>query len=415
MKQCPRCNSQLDDRVSYCNVCGFQFFQQPRQYYQAPLQHPTPQPLQPIQQPQIPYQMPQYQQQPIIQIPQFLPKKDDKKAKNILKSVLVGSVIINLIFLSLLSFSVFESKESSDDNPELQQDYDSLLEKYNSQQKNYTKLKENYNTLQGKYTWLNENFNSTQSNYTTLNESYNLLQSNYTTLDDNYNLLQTKYDTLQKEYNILESYYANETEVLNRKRKMYRVYPVTMDWKGYSEEWSYTIEWELSSYFGSLKRDHSINWSDSKSVLKFADCWEMSSFYDQNLQDSFSNDADLANAILDIVHAVEYKYDPEGIEDVRYPDETLIEGCGDCEDVAILYSAMLEGNGLDAVLILYDDHLQAGVYLEEPPDTYSDTAWYVTYNSKKYYISECTGDYNLDVGDMPEEYKDKTIEAIYDV
>lgn len=217
----------------------------------------------------------------------------------------------------------------------------------------------------------------------------------------------------------LESKYSEEEEVLNRDRVIFREYDIVMDWKGHSMQfypnWNYTIDWKLSFYIESLRRDHSINYFDGNSIKKFVDCLDETSFYLQNLHDSFPNKADLANAILDIVHALEYKNDPPGIEDVRYPDETLIEGCGDCEDLVILCATMFEGNGLDAVFIAWREHAQAGVYLEEPPKMNFGTPWYVTYNNKDYYICECTDDYRWDVGDMPPEIQNQIPVAIYDV
>ena len=218
---------------------------------------------------------------------------------------------------------------------------------------------------------------------------------------------------------LLNNQYSKEDEVLNRDRILYRKYDVILDWKGYSKEthksWKYTIEWKLSSYIDSLRRDHSINYYDRDSVKKYVDCWEKDSFYFQNLHNSFPEDEEMANAILDIVHTLEYKLDPEVVEDVRYPDETLIEGCGDCEDLVMLCAAMFEGNGLDAIFIVWEEHAQAGVYLKNPPKTDSGTPWSVTYNNKKYYICESTGDYNWDVGDITVEQQNQSPVIIHDV
>lgn len=319
MKQCLRCNNQVDDKLNICNICRFRFHSQTESL------PPPPPPT--IQTPQSSSQT--LHQQP-SKIQQFSDKKDNGNNKN-LKLFLIFSVILNLLLFGIL-----------------------------------------------------------------------IVLSDDTIFEDS-----------------LKSQYNKEDEVLNRDRVIFRKYDVILDWKGHqktsSPDWKYTMEWKLSSYIESLRRDHSINYLDRDSVIKYVDSWVKESFYFENLHNSFPDEADMANAILDVVHMLEYKNDPLEIEDVRYPDETLIEGCGDCEDLVMLCAAMLEGNGLDAVFIVWQDHAQAAVYLENPPKTDSGTVWYVPHNGKKYYICESTGDYNWDVGEMPPEQQNQTPVIIHDV
>ena len=81
----------------------------------------------------------------------------------------------------------------------------------------------------------------------------------------------------------------------------------------------------------------------------------------------------------------------------------------------MICAAMLEGNGLDAIFIVWWDHAQVAVNLPSVPSTDTGSAWYIEYNSKKYYLCECTGDYSWDVGDLPSKYQEKTPDAIYEV
>jgi len=243
--------------------------------------------------------------------------------------------------------------------------YNILNNSYNSLNKDYDTLNTNYTSLMNEYETLQNDYTGLQNEYDALFTDYNSLQNNYADLQNDYNTLQNDYNNLQLDYDDLIEYYYYQTEVLRRDRKLYHAYNPYLEWPGYSSDYPFYIEWELSSYFDSLRRDHTIDWDSSNSVLKYLE--NKNSFYWSFLHNSFSSSSDLANAILDIVHELEYRLDPTGIEDVRYPCETLIEGCGDCEDVSILCAAMLEGNGLDAVLIVWPEHVQAGVYLSTIP------------------------------------------------
>ena len=69
--------------------------------------------------------------------------------------------------------------------------------------------------------------------------------------------------------------------------------------------------------------------------------------------------------VLQFVQAcIPYGYDRDttGHEDwARYPIETLVDGTGDCEDVAILCAAVIARLGFRVVLLLYPRHLAFGV------------------------------------------------------
>ena len=49
----------------------------------------------------------------------------------------------------------------------------------------------------------------------------------------------------------------------------------------------------------------------------------------------------------------------------RYPLETIVDNGGDCEDKAILASALLHEMGYDVVLLKFPDHMAVGVDLPE--------------------------------------------------
>lgn len=52
---------------------------------------------------------------------------------------------------------------------------------------------------------------------------------------------------------------------------------------------------------------------------------------------------------------------------VRFPSETVREGSGDCDDLAVLYSAALEAAGIRSLLVLTPGHLLAAAEVDVPP------------------------------------------------
>jgi hypothetical protein len=82
----------------------------------------------------------------------------------------------------------------------------------------------------------------------------------------------------------------------------------------------------------------------------------------------------------------------------RYPIETLVDNGGDCEDTAILTAALLKEMNYDVVLISPPGHMAVGITCS------ACTGTSYTYNNKKYYYLETTGN-NWKVGQMPEKYK----------
>jgi len=72
---------------------------------------------------------------------------------------------------------------------------------------------------------------------------------------------------------------------------------------------------------------------------------------------------------------VKYVSDPNGLEYVASPLETLRIGAGDCDDFAVLIASLYESIGLDAVIGLVDtngdgavDHAAALVFVNQDPD-----------------------------------------------
>ena len=78
--------------------------------------------------------------------------------------------------------------------------------------------------------------------------------------------------------------------------------------------------------------------------------------------------ASLENALFFVQKCIQYVYDPLWFEYPRYPIETLVDGGGDCEDTAILYTSLVRTLGHGALMVVVDtdgdgtvDHMVAWV------------------------------------------------------
>lgn len=108
---------------------------------------------------------------------------------------------------------------------------------------------------------------------------------------------------------------------------------------------------------------------------------------------------------------IPYAYDKDttGYEDwARYPIETIMDGKGDCEDVAILCAAIIARLGFQVVLLVYPRHVAFGVagadklkgdYVLDPQ------------TGKKYFYGEATAD-GWHLGQIPKGYINVTPEIL---
>ena len=106
------------------------------------------------------------------------------------------------------------------------------------------------------------------------------------------------------------------------------------------------------------------------------------------------------NFVVSFVQSL--RYVPDEGEYPRYPLETLVEGCGDCEDMAILAAAILDQLGYDVVLLAFtaELHMAVGVRVLPPnPSVYQAYEW----NGGEYYYVESTAE-GWSIGARPALY-----------
>lgn len=119
----------------------------------------------------------------------------------------------------------------------------------------------------------------------------------------------------------------------------------------------------------------------------------------RNMAESFHGDLD---HVIDYVQSLRYvtDRDSKGEDDyVRFPVETMVDGEGDCEDLAILAAAILYEMGYEVLLVMLPDHMALAVHSDDKVEgTYYD------YEGARYFYLEVTHA-GWSLGQIPEEFK----------
>ena len=107
--------------------------------------------------------------------------------------------------------------------------------------------------------------------------------------------------------------------------------------------------------------------------------------------------------IIDFVQSLGYRFDKTlGFDEFpKYPEETLYEGNGDCEDTSYVLYSLLEALGYDVALILYPGHMMVAIACGETKKELCGKS-YFSKDDKKYYPIETTGE-EFEIGSIPSE------------
>ena len=112
---------------------------------------------------------------------------------------------------------------------------------------------------------------------------------------------------------------------------------------------------------------------------------------------------------LSFVQSLAYASDAatKGVDEyVRFPVETLVDGCGDCEDKVVLLAALLYEMKADYIVLALPDHLALGVHCD---GVHADH--YLLFRDRRYYYMETTTE-GWHIGDIPEPYRSAKMEAV---
>ena len=196
-------------------------------------------------------------------------------------------------------------------------------------------------------------------------------------------------------------------------------YEIGHSWKCEGEEYSIAlnISEELYNYYRN-DREHSaysykINGKEGQPnyfgfILSERDRSVMRELSD-NLSGRAATEKEKIQMALTFVQYLPYAYDTvsKGVEEyMRYPIETLVDGCGDCEDKSVLLAAILYEMGVDFVLFMPPEHMALGVHCDEVE---ADRYHYC--GDKSYCYMETTSP-NWQIGQTPEDYLDLEIEVV---
>lgn len=189
------------------------------------------------------------------------------------------------------------------------------------------------------------------------------------------------------------------------------VYASSFAWTFRGEEWTWDFEVPLDLYdhyasapFATMEGKHA--WDvyvstphDDEYLRSLAD-----SLLATGREQGWDDDETLSFALA-FVQGLPYTSDDvtTGYDEYpRYPVETLVDGGGDCEDTAILYAAIAQAMGYDAVLLELPGHLAVGVASDGPDlgrEGYS-------FQGVFYAFAETTGE-DWRIGEIPPELDDR--------
>lgn len=112
---------------------------------------------------------------------------------------------------------------------------------------------------------------------------------------------------------------------------------------------------------------------------------------------------------LSFVQSLPYAYDSttKGVDEyLRYPIETLVDGCGDCEDKVALLSALLYEMDVDFILLVMPEHMAIGVCCDGV-----DASRGMLFRGKRYYYLETTMP-NWQIGEIPKDFHHPKVKAV---
>ena len=146
---------------------------------------------------------------------------------------------------------------------------------------------------------------------------------------------------------------------------------------------------------------------------------DLGDLYLQNYENG--NKFYLLNTILEVGRNIKYENDDKissSGDYWKFPVETLADGRGDCEDMALLLAGLLKNAGFDVILVDFKTHIGLGLALDSAllESTYGDNVPldYYEYEGIRYYYLETTNLDNYHLGEVPQGYK-KVKPTLYEV
>jgi len=194
-------------------------------------------------------------------------------------------------------------------------------------------------------------------------------------------------------------------------------YNVTYSWVyPYSSHREWTISVEIPATTYSYYTDPAKTYDFASYVTK--DDPIVNQIAKELKADAINNNLDTAQFVLSFVQNVPYGTDenttrPSTDNFPRYPDETLVDGVGDCKDHSTLYVSLMESTAINVGMVLLE-LTEAGVTVGHMAAGIQGTGYtgtYVQYGQNDYFYCETTST-GWAIGEMPPEMKGYTIQVL---
>lgn len=180
-------------------------------------------------------------------------------------------------------------------------------------------------------------------------------------------------------------------------------YKITHEWDHEGLKWTCSLNIPVGLYQYYQERAH-----QSDDMVKFVlsdydrSCIRslVSSFREGGDNAGYSDRDNMGN-VISFVQSLRYVSDKVSkgeLDYVRFPVETIVDGVGDCEDMAILAAAILHEMGYNVLLVNLPDHLALAVECDD-----CDGVYY-RYGERQYYYLEVTN-VGWAIGQIPNEYR----------
>ena len=188
-------------------------------------------------------------------------------------------------------------------------------------------------------------------------------------------------------------------------------YVVTHEWKCGDRQWNCTINVPVELYAYYQGRVHT---SDDMVHFVLSDYHKnavrdlVASFREGGKKAGYTDTDNMRN-VISFVQSLRYvaDQDSKGEKDyVRFPIETLVDGEGDCEDMAILTAVILHEMGYKVMLVILPDHLALAVACDEEVE-----GTYYKYEGSNYYYLEVTST-GWNLGQIPDEFRGKSAKLV---
>lgn len=193
------------------------------------------------------------------------------------------------------------------------------------------------------------------------------------------------------------------------------LYHVSHEWQHKNRQWSCSLNIPVELYRYYQGRAHQ---SDDMVQFVLSDfdrsCVRslVASFREGGDQAGYSDHDNMRN-VISFVQSLRYATDKESKhtqEYARFPVETLVDGKGDCEDLAILAATILHEMGYKVLLVILPEHMALAVNCGDLTE-----GTYYSYEGSKYYFLEVTNQ-GWNIGQIPNDFKDcpaKLVPLVY--